>query len=290
MAASRTKFNEGKALDAVLRRIEERDAVSRGNDLRSPEKEDHAAPIELVCTIGNQFFAFEHTGIEPFPRQIEMGERSQQLFRPIEDQLVGRLPPEDSFELHVPVDAALGIKRPQLKAVQDALTNWICMTAHTLPIAPYGRYILPINKVMLPGVPFPIVLHRLAAIGPMRGRFSMRYLVSADLESARVKRLRESCEKKFGKLAEWKRQHGARTVLVLEDADIQLTNEQLVAEALALAEQGRADRPDEIYVVNSCVETAWWVTCIRREGKTYYDDGERFWQVDPASLVRLTDR
>jgi hypothetical protein len=38
------------------------------------------------------------------------------------------------------------------------------------------------------------------------------------------------------------------------------------------------------------IANAWWVTCLRRPGKTYYDDGKRFHEVDPATLVGLTKR
>ena len=43
-----------------------------------------------------------------------------------------------------------------------------------------------------------------------------------------------------------KRDHGARTVLVLEENDIQLTNQQVVADALTQAEAERPDTPDEV--------------------------------------------
>lgn len=284
------RFNEGKALDAVLRRIETRDGVMRGDDLRFPEKENHPAPVDLVCTVGTGLVAFEHTGIEPFPRQIEMEQHNRALFGPVTAQLDRTMPASDHVELHVPVDASLGLKRSQIAPIQKTLGEWVQKAVPTLPVATLGRYVTPVEKVSLPGVPFPVSLHRMQAIGPMRGRFSVVYLVSGDLERARIIRLQESCEKKFGKLAEWKRTSGARTVLVFEDADIQLTNEQLIADALTYAEQGRTDAPDEVFVVNSCIDTPWFVTCLRREGRTYYDDGERFWEVDPAGLRPLTDR
>jgi hypothetical protein len=287
---SNGRFNEGRALDAVLRRIEERDGCRRGDDVRSPERERHAAPIDLACTMGGRLFAFEHTGIEPFPGQIEGEEHSRSLFRPIADGLAGALPSAESFELHVPVDATVGLRRGEVPQIRDAIVRWVRETAPTLPIAPYGRYITPIRKLTLPGVPFPVSLHRFAAMGPMRGRFSVVHLVSGDLETARLDRISEACAKKFGKLAEWKRSYGALTVLVLEEADIQLTNAQRVAEALARAEDSRADRPDEVYLVSTSLDDLWHVTCLRREGRDYYDDGERFWPIDPAALVSLTER
>jgi hypothetical protein len=289
MAARSSKFNEGKAVDAVIRCIEARERWQRGDDGRSPEAERHAAPVEFVCTIGGRLFAFEHTGIEPFPRQIEEQEHARSLFGPIAERVAGALPTEESIQLHVPVGATAGLKRRQIATIQDALVTWVRGTAPTLPIAPYGRYVTPVKKVMLPGVPFPVSLHRIAAASPaLRGRFDILHLAPEDIESARVDRIRKVCEEKYPKLAAWRRD--ARTVLVLENGDIQLSNAQLVYEALVRAEEGRADRPDEIYLVDAAIENPWWVTCLRREGKTYYDQGERFWEIDPNTLTPLTGR
>jgi hypothetical protein len=60
-----------------------------------------------------------------------------------------------------------------------------------------------------------------------------------------------------------------------------------VAEALSAAEAGRTDLADEIYVIGTGFEP-WQLTCLRRAGKTYYDDGERFHAADPSALTRLT--
>lgn len=67
-----------------------------------------------------------------------------------------------------------------------------------------------------------------------------------------------------------------------------VVDHQLVAEAMASAEIGRLDVPDELFLTFQ--PNPWWVTCLRRLGETYYDDSERFYELDPASLVRLTKR
>jgi hypothetical protein len=43
--------------------IEAREGSSR-HDVSLPEQEHHAAPVEVVCRIGERLFAFEHTRIE----------------------------------------------------------------------------------------------------------------------------------------------------------------------------------------------------------------------------------
>jgi hypothetical protein len=146
-------------------------------------------------------------------------------------------------------------------------------------------------------VPFPVSLHRgsldsphFPRESPLCGRFTVKYLVSGDLEQARAARLQKACEDKFPKLATWKRHEGARTVLVLEENDLSLTNHQRVADALAPVEAAMPDAPDEIFLVSTHIADKWWVTCLRRAGKTYYHDGERFHEIDPAALVPLTKR
>ena len=98
------------------------------------------------------------------------------------------------------------------------------------------------------------------------------------------------CQKKYGKLYKWKRNEGARSILVLEENDMSLTNHQVVADAMASAEAGRSDAPDEVFLVSTFRSNPWWVTCLRRDGTNYYDDGERFHELDPVSLTQLTKR
>ena len=63
-------YNEGKAIDAVVRHIEARDACSRLSDGRSPDDEQDPDPkwrVDYFCTVGTQLHAF----VEPFPNQIK---------------------------------------------------------------------------------------------------------------------------------------------------------------------------------------------------------------------------
>jgi len=69
----------------------------------------------------------------------------------------------------------------------------------------------------------------------------------------RTDRIRRACDKKFPKLAVWKRMHGARTILVLEDNDVQLNNQVVVTETYLPLSRARPDPPDETYLL----ATAW---------------------------------
>ncbi len=294
------RFNEGKAIDAVLRRIEARDQAFRMDDGRSPD--DLNDPnllkrVDYVCTVGRMLYAFEHTGIEPFGNQIELEVHNQKLFGPVGERFDHRADRE-FWELHVPVEASAGLTSGQVNRVQNALIKWIEANATRFPVTLlYDRYANPHLGETVADVPFPVSLHRgsldsphFPPEGPLCGRFTMKYIVSGNLEQARTVRLQKACEDKYPKLAAWKRDEGARTVLVLEENDLSLTNHQLVTDALLPAEANIPDSADEVFLVSTHIASAWWVTCLRRTGRTYYDDEERFHQVDPAELSRLTSR
>jgi hypothetical protein len=63
--------------------------------------------------------------------------------------LAGKLPPTETFELGIPVKAMQGLRTKDLQRVQWSLAAWVEATAPTLPLAPYGRYVVPIQSVQL---------------------------------------------------------------------------------------------------------------------------------------------
>ncbi len=230
------RYNEGKALDAVIRRIEARDGTSRAGDGRSPDDLGDPDPqrrVDYVCTVGAQLHAFEHTGIEPFGDHIEMSVHNGALFGPVEERFDGMRSDAEFWELYVPVVASVGLTMPKVKQVQAALIGWIDANAMSFPLARYGdRFSNIAMGETVDGVPFGVSLQRwsLDGIGvtnsPLCGRFALKYCVENDVEVARLARLQKVCEDKFPKLAEWKRSDNARTILVLEENDISLTNHQ----------------------------------------------------------------
>ncbi len=286
------RFNQGKACDAVIRRIEAREGCSRRNPC-CPEKENHASPVDFTCLIGDRRFAFEHTGIEPFEKLIELEAKEPVHFKPIRDRLVGRLPPTEHFVLHVPVKATLGLKSLELQRVQGAIVAWVESVAPTLPIARLDRYVSDTQYSSIPGVPFEVALHRVQN-GGLLGQISIVHLVDRrNLESQRTSRIRRAYGGNHAEnLAAW-RQLGARSVLIFEENDIQLSNPKLVADALILVEQGTDDRPDEIYLLSSAVEKPWFLWALRVDNHVYNELsvwGDSLMEIDPTTLVNITER
>jgi hypothetical protein len=89
---------------------------------------------------------------------------------------------------------------------------------------------------------------------PLPGHFQIKHEIGGNLEEAREVRLREACAKKFPKLEAWRQKSGARTVLILEDNDLQLTNAQRVYDVLTQVETTIAGRPDEVYLVSTMID------------------------------------
>ena len=284
------RFNEGKACDAVIHRLENREGGTRC-DLRFPEKENHAAPVELTCLIGDRLFAIEHTGIEPFEGLLELEAKEAVHFDPIRERLVGRLPSTEHFVLHVPVKATLGLRRREFQRVQDAIVAWVESVAPSEPIAQLDRYVINTSYSSIPGVPFELALHRVQMGGPL-GQLSIRHLVDRNLEPQRISRIRRAYDDKANKLAVW-RQLGARSILIFEENDIFATNHERVAEALMQVEQGRVDRPDEIYLLSSAVDKQWYLWLLRADDHVYDELsvwGDSLTEIDPSTLVDITRR
>jgi hypothetical protein len=279
------RFSEGKACDAVIRHIEAREGNAR-QDVRSPEQQGDVAPVEISCSIGGQLFVFEHTGIEPFEGQIEI--EAQGHFKPLKDLFDGCVPQNEQYKLYVPAGATNGLPKARLKVIISALEGWIQSEVLNLQPAPLGRYGTPAARKPDSIIPFEVALRRNSL--PGRGHLSIVHSVDR-FEDSRSARIERACKKKFPKLAVWKAR-GARTVLILEAVDDQLTNPVDVAKEVLRAEETIGNRPDEIYFVFSPI-VPWFVWHIRVDTRSFFDlrnPDERMWEADPRTLVPLTNR
>lgn len=285
-------FNEGRVCDAIVRRLEARAKSSRSG-LRWPEEERHAFPVEAAFTIGGQLFALEHTGIEPFKGHVQMDAEADRLFKPIVDGLKNALGTAAVFELMIPANSLQGRTMPEVRGIQRALINWVKAAAPTVPPQRYGDYKkTSVGPATIPGVPFAVSLYRFEPALVPGHHFQLTHLVRNG-KQLRQDRIREAVERKFPKLAAWKRDANARTILVLEDNDIQLTNQAIVTETYLPLAMERTDRPDETYLVVSCINP-WHAWPILIGDKSYFDfaqsgDAED-WAIDPNELVPLTKR
>jgi hypothetical protein len=220
------------------------------------------ARVEMTFLLNDRLYAIEHTVIEPFDGFMAHQNRATELFAPLEkaisDVLIPMLADGAVIELHLPHDALTELKPMELRKAQSVLTEWVCRNAMTLTPKSYADYKGSSLKAQPDGVSFTVSLHRFDGISARMPRFQLKHLAPSSTKS-RATRLERACAKKFPKLNAWKHSDQARTILVLEDNDIQLTNQAIVAETFLPIALARDDRPDETYLVSTCHEPwcAW---------------------------------
>jgi hypothetical protein len=138
-----------------------------------------------------------------------------------------------------------------------------------MPARKYGDYRGTLVTAQPAGVPFQVSLVRFDGIGTLPGLVQLKHLTRGGDEQ-RATRIQRTCDDKFGKLAQWKRSEGARSILVLEDNDVQLTNSTIVAETFLPIAIMRDDVPDETYLVSTCT-SPWRAWPILIDTRTYFD-------------------
>ena len=281
-------FHEGKACDAIVRILETRHKAKREN-VRFPEMENHNAPVELTFTLNGELLAMEHTGIEPFAGHVELTALAKKCLQPVEELVAERTKFAEHVDLQIPESGLRNLKRTEITSVQRALADWVVESVPNTPISDYGRYVAPVVQHTIPGVPFPVLLHRFDALGNA-GFFRVSVNLEAfDRDAERVKRIRKACDTKFPKLAAWKKSDGARTILVLEDNDIQFTSQSIVAEVVLPIAKAAHCRPDEIWLVMSCTDP-WIVFPMLTGEKTYFEQTGSMIQIAPTKLESITSR
>lgn len=80
----------------------------------------------MTFWLGDQFYAIEHTGIEPFDGFMKHQNRAPDLFRPLKVALTyalsGLLSPGTVIEMHLPIDAFNGPRVGQVPSPRAART------------------------------------------------------------------------------------------------------------------------------------------------------------------------
>jgi len=283
--------NEGKVCDAIVRRLEEREQRKR-TDLCWPERENHKSAVEIAFKLGDQLYALEHTLIEPFEGHMRMEAQTEKLFTPIISALKDALGEDALFELYLRLNALDGRKPAELSRIQQAIIAWVKATAPTIPRRPHPDYKgTPFGPVMVENI--PLVLCRFEPPIIPGQHFRIRHTVD-NIDLLRTDRMKAAIEKKFPKLAAWKKNENAKSILVLEQNDIQLTNPSIVADTYLPLVNAREDRPDETYLVATCIGPKRWMWPILIGDRSYFDiaqsDESLHWEVDPSELDDLTKR
>jgi hypothetical protein len=285
-------YHEGKACDAVLCFKEAQGTRCERDTIWSPEREGHAAPIDLYCRIDGRLFAFEHTSIQAFKDQVKQAKDAAKFFKPIEKDLSSILPRSEQYALYVPATATQelkGFKPRKIKQTQGAIIDWVRERASTLPVSSwFGE----LNWQDAAGVPFHMSLRKCGeVVDPDDEQLWVVRVAESDLSGARLNRIERAYNKKVEQLAPWKRDSNARTVLILETIDG--TCQWKVADAILDIVNVTENRPDEIYLVMTHHDRQWWVSPLLVDNTSIHDLSEPnqwAWRIDPKSLKSLTGR
>ena len=289
--------NEGKACDAIVRIVEKRTGATRANVYRPEDQTDRVGPpVDLRLELGFHHYAIEHTRIEPFPNETLTGVNLVQLIAPVTDILCETLPKGSRYELCFPSSASLKANAAKLRKVQDDLILWVQnMAKDLIDSAQYGcgngrSSRRQCNSVSgkPPGFPFEVTLVHTDLSGEsdaVQVHFGGKRVAPENLEHLLEIVLKKALQGKCPKLQRCKL-HGARTVLILEDNNIALTNHILVGNVLSdLVPERIDDAPDEIFLVETksdlwcvwlmkCDSDCWPMETIVRQGPLIFQADE----------------
>jgi hypothetical protein len=286
--------NERRACDAVARVLEERFGTLRAN-ATSPEDERVGPPVEYLFDLDGHTHALEHTVIEAFEGQIHKDVDFDAFVEPIAAALDHRMPSPGSFRLTCSIHPSRGLKPKRIGEVQAAIVDWVrsaaaamhaeCSAIPTRNRRPHGHQ--SIRRETVEGV--GVHLHR--EIGwslpeVVHGRIFCSRFAPPDYETLRVERIRAAFAKKLPKLQRWK-DAGARSVLVLENRDLSLSNHVVILEAAEEALKDATIPPDELWLVDTAIGKEWTVWCLIRDGRSFPDEETpfRYRDFNPDDLV-----
>ncbi len=256
--------NEQALCEALIRILEE-DLEAQRSDVTFPEIDHSGPPVEIRLRLGARRFAIEHTLIEPFPGAIQTGKEFQALIADIEADLNGSMPPPGTYRLVFPIHPTQGKHRRTHAALRERILQWVrdagaelhaeCPERLGRDWRPYGYR--GVRTTEIDGIPLSLslVVHW-AEKGHCDGALFLSRAVGDDVEDQRRIRIRTALDKKLPKLAAC-RAEGDVSVLILEYADVALTNQVLVAQALKAELADREDCPDHIFLADTTGDEMW---------------------------------
>lgn len=243
------------------------------HDIRYPEEQrpPPGRPVDaIVETRDGTTIVVEHTVHLSFEGQIQDGVRLQNQLLPLVRRLSNKLPGPGHYQLGVGIGAIDG--EPRLD--EESIGRWIVKTAPTLGIGKTYSGPKHFAVVLPPETPIPLSLYRFQG-PPDDGSLDLsRFIDASHLDLLRRERARTALQKKLPKLAEHRPPDG-RSVLVLENPDIQLVNAGNTADALkgAAEDEPALPMPDVILLVHF-IGPSWWVDWLK-DGDDWYPQLER---------------
>jgi hypothetical protein len=279
------RSRERRACDAVARCLE---GIAGHQRIGAHCPEDLAkgqSAVDYAFDLVGLSYAFEHTVVEAFDGQLRTDEHFGRFVERIEAALDHQMPSNGYFVLLFPTDPSNGMKPKAIARKQAEIIAWARaaalelskaaqLTSRQLWQSPPSRD-MPNNDITLS--------FREDINGDIGGRLLAQRKAPKNYEQLRISRVRQALDGKLPKLAKCR---PVRTVLVLENRDMALSNHWAISESLEKALLGRPDIPDEVWLVDAAHQAFWISICIRKDGMLFPYDGEsvRFREFEPAQL------
>jgi hypothetical protein len=290
LKTSPTRLRERKACDAVARCLEALAHEVRSDAYYPEDDAKGQSQIDYAFHLGNIEYAFEHTIVEAFPGQMETDAHFKRFIEPIEAALDYQMPNIGYFILLFPINPTAGMRPSEIGAQQNKVISWARVAAHELAeevkaLEPHSprrwRSKAPTKTMSGSDVTLSV---QPDVLGKMASRLMAMRKAPPNYDRLRVDRIRKSLDDKLPKLAQWKKR--ARTVLVLENRDMALTNHWEIANCLEETLKNRGDVPDQIWLVDA-VHSNWITICLREGGMAFPHENSqvRFREFKEAELI-----
>lgn len=266
MPKATTNGNETRICEAIIQLLEFR----LGKTLTkrsSPEDDRSAPPVEMLLEFGRLKFAIEHTLVESFPSQIYTDIIAQRLEAAMHNlQSKFKRNSDRIYYLSFPADITELAKADRLKNFIQELTSRVDAAAETLDFelaklekSPWGENVRTTICIQDIDVELQLTTKRRPKTH-IGGSIILSRYAPKNLEAARLTRIQTALKNKLPKLQHCKTK-GYKTILVLEDQDMQLSNSSLICDAVRRSES-TSKLPDEILCVDTCSGKDWYFGAI----------------------------
>jgi hypothetical protein len=200
------KFHQEETCEGIIQRLEAREDKTR-RDVRERDKDSHMASpdarVEMTFWLGDQLYALEHTGIEPFDGFMDLQNSAHRLVEPFRAEIISKMSAlfDTGVMLVMELPAGAFSDRSKVAAIHSALVQYVTTTVPRLPIGKNYRA-QPVTS-QPQGVPFSVSLSRFDGFSGLANPFQIIFSppVGSGLRDQRIHR---ACADKWPKLDQWK--------------------------------------------------------------------------------------
>ena len=238
--------HETVVIEGFCRRINQIEGVPV-RVLSRPDRENPGkSGCDAIIERGNERCALEHTTIHGYHDQQQDSARFRRVIVPLEESVGAALPDE---YIEIAIHSRAIPTGTDWDEIQEALDRGLKALIPTLPMSTRSR------RHELPGVPFPVSIVRHEP-GYQPGCFVSRFSPEdGDREiSSQWERIVADKTKQLTPY----RSEGLTTILLVEQSDVALLNNKLVAEGFARTmDDSNGVAFDEVYIADTEREPLW---------------------------------